>query len=68
MTLRALLTGKTLGEGGLIQRLPKGPSEPLKLSEQQQRKVRDRLKIGESKDRIAHAYGVDVDTIRRMAR
>ena len=46
MTLRALLMAKTREDGSLIARLPKAPSEPVKLSEQQQRQVRDRLGIG----------------------
>jgi hypothetical protein len=67
MTLRALLTAKTPEEGGLIWRLPKGPSEPSKLSEQEQREVRMRLKTGERPERIAHAYGTDVGTIERLS-
>jgi hypothetical protein len=64
MTLRALLKE----ESGLVGRLPKWPSEPTRLSEQQQLEVRMRLGVGESKDRIADAYGTDVDTIKRLAR
>jgi hypothetical protein len=66
MTLRALLTAKTLEEGGLVQRLPKGPSEPHKLTPQQQQEVQVRLKTGESYDSIARSYGVDVATIRQL--
>ena len=51
----------------LLDLVAKGPSEPVRLSPQQQREVRMRLGVGESKDRIASAYGVDVDTIRQLA-
>jgi hypothetical protein len=47
----------------LLERVAKGPSEPRRLSPQQQREVRARLAMGEAKDRIANAYGVPVDTI-----
>ena len=65
-TLRALLTAKTLEEGGLVWRLPKVPSEPQKLTPQQQQEVQVRLKTGESYDSIARSYGVDVATIRQL--
>jgi hypothetical protein len=68
MALRTLLTAKTLEEGGLVQRLPKIPSEPRKLTPQQQQEVRARLKVGEPQASIARGYNVDVDTIRRLAR
>ena len=45
----------------------KGPSEPLRLTLQQQREVQARLKEGEPQDNIARSYGVDVDTIRQLA-
>jgi hypothetical protein len=64
MTLRALL----MGEGGLAQRLPKAPSEPIKLTSQQAQEARDRLAMGEPKNRIAAAYKVDVATIEQLAR
>jgi hypothetical protein len=62
-----MLLAKTLEEGGLIWRLPKGPIEPRRLSEQLQQEVRDRLKMGEPKDQIAHAYGVDIAAIKQIA-
>jgi hypothetical protein len=65
-TLRALLTAKTLEEGGLVWRLPKVPSEPQKLTLQQQQEAQVRLKTGESYDSIARSYGVDVATIRQL--
>jgi hypothetical protein len=52
----------------LISRVPRGPSTARKLSEQQQREVQARLKMGEAKERIADAYGVDLATIRQLAR
>ena len=64
MALRALFKE----EGGLIGRLPKAPQEPVRLTQQQQREVRDRLSIGEPKTRIAAAYKVDVATIELLAR
>ena len=45
----------------------KGPSEPFRLTPQQQREVRARLEEGEPQDNVARSYGVDVDTIRRPA-
>ena len=66
--LRTLLTAKARGEGSVVQRVTKGPSEPLRLTLQQQREVHARLKVGEPRDNIARAYGVDVDTIRQLAR
>ena len=55
-------------EGSLVWRgVAKGPSEPLRLTLQQQREVHARLKVGEPRDNIARAYGVDVDTIRQLA-
>jgi hypothetical protein len=68
MTLRALLTAKTQEEGGLIWRLPKGQSEPRKLSERQREEVYARLKIGEPKEKLAREYGVPVDAIRVIGR
>jgi len=44
----------------------KGPSEPFRLTPQQQREVRARLEEGEPQDNIARSYGVDVDTIKRV--
>jgi hypothetical protein len=52
----------------LLLRVAKGPSKPHKLSEQQEREVRARLREGEPRDRIAGAYGVDAATIGRVAR
>ncbi len=70
-TVRALLGigRRDWEDGGLLCRfLPKMPREPLKLNPQQQREVQTRLKTGEPQARIAAAYGVDVDEIRRQAR
>jgi hypothetical protein len=50
----------------LLGRVAKGPSEPRRLSDQQLREVRDRLAMGEPKDRIADAYGVPVEAIRQL--
>ena len=52
----------------LILRVARGPVEPFRLTPQQQREIHDRLKMGEPKDRIAHAYGIDVDTIGQLVR
>jgi hypothetical protein len=43
-------------------------AEPRELTPQKQQEVRDRLKIGEPKDKLAREYGVDVDTIRQLVR
>ena len=51
----------------LVLRAAKGPSEPRLLNPQQLREVRDRIKMGEPKDRIARAYNVDVSVIRQLA-
>ena len=51
---------------GLKLSVAKGPSEPPKLSVQQQAEVQARLKTGESYDSIARSYGVDVATIRQL--
>jgi hypothetical protein len=52
----------------LLLRVGKGPSKPFRLTEQQQNEVRMRLNVGEPRDRIADAYGVDAATIGRVAR
>jgi hypothetical protein len=52
----------------LLLRVAKGPSKPFRLTEQQQNEVRMRLNVGEPRDRIADAYGVDAATIGRVAR
>jgi hypothetical protein len=64
MTLRALLKE----DGGLAQRLPRVPGEPVRLSPQRQQEVLARLKMGERADRVAAAYGVDVAVVERLAR
>jgi transposase len=60
-----LYTARTREEGGLLFRVAKGPREPKLMTPQQQQEVRTRLKTG---DNIARGYGVDVDTIKRLAR
>ena len=50
------------------QRVTKGPSEPRRLTPQQQREIHARLKVGEPQDNIARSYNVDVDTIKQLAR
>jgi hypothetical protein len=52
----------------LVDRVAKGPSEPLILSPQHEREARMRLKTGERPEQVARAYGVDVDVIGRLAR
>ena len=54
-------------EGSWSGGFAKGPSEPFRLTPQQQREVRARLKVGEPQDDIARSYSVDVDTIRQLA-
>jgi hypothetical protein len=54
--------------GKLIPRVARGPQVQHALTEQQQHEVRARSRTGEPPDRIAEAYRVDVDTIRRLAR
>jgi hypothetical protein len=51
----------------LSGRVAKEPSEPCQLTPQQQREIRDRVKMGEPKDNIARAYNVDVATVRQLA-
>jgi hypothetical protein len=52
----------------LLGQVAKGPQVPLRLSEQHEREARVRLKTGEPALRIASSYGVDIDTIRQLAR
>jgi hypothetical protein len=66
--LRALLTGKSMSDGGLACRLPRGPSEPSRLSPQQQREAIMRLKTGERASSIAAAYDVGVAEVARLTR
>jgi hypothetical protein len=68
MVLRTLLMAKSREAGSLLLRVPKGLSEPARLSERHRQEVRDRLKIGEPKDKLAREYGVGVDVIRELAR
>jgi hypothetical protein len=63
-TLRCLLDVMAL----LVERLATAPSEPVRLSEQQQFEVRMRARSGEPLARIATAYGIDIDTIKTMGR
>ena len=51
----------------LVSWVAKEPSEPCELTPQQQREVRDRIKMGEPKDKIARAYNIDVATVRELA-
>jgi hypothetical protein len=51
----------------LTEQVAKGPSTPLTLTPQRQREVRNRLKTGEPHASIAASYGVDTDTIKRLA-
>jgi hypothetical protein len=50
----------------LLGRVAKGPSEPTKMTPQQQREIRDRCRIGEPKDKLAREYGVSVAAIQQM--
>jgi len=68
MTLRALIGARDWQDGSLVQRLPKTPSAPVRLSPQRQDEALQRLRMGESAERIAGACGVDVETIRRLTR
>jgi hypothetical protein len=52
----------------LAGQVAKGPQEPRRLSPQQQREIHARVKMNEPKDRIADAYGVDIDTIKALAK
>jgi hypothetical protein len=52
----------------LLTLVAKGPQQPVRLSEQHQREVRDRLRIGEPREKLARDYGVPIDTIRQVAR
>jgi hypothetical protein len=52
----------------LVLRVAREPVEPFRLTPQQQQEAHARHKMGESKDSIAHAYGIDVDTIRQLVR
>jgi hypothetical protein len=50
----------------LVRRVAKGPSQPKKLSDQQRGEIRDRLKMGEPREAVAEAYGVDLATVKAM--
>jgi hypothetical protein len=63
MTIQSLLR-----EDDWTQLLPKMPSAPVNLSIQQQREVRERSKMGEPAERVAAAYGVDITTVKQLAR
>ena len=45
-----------------------GTTERFRLTPQRQHEVGMRLKMGEPQASIARAYGVDVNTIRQLAR
>jgi hypothetical protein len=66
-TLLKLLRAETIEAGSLAGRLPKMSGKEYRLTEQQLETVRVRLRTGEPAERIAPSYGVDVDTIRRVA-
>jgi hypothetical protein len=59
-----VLTGLT---EALLWRVAKGPQEPVHLSAQQQVEIRQRLAMGEPRDRIASAYKIDLGTVRALA-
>jgi hypothetical protein len=48
----------------LAERVAKGPVEPVRLSKQQEREIRDRVKMGERASNIAIAYRCDIDTVK----
>jgi hypothetical protein len=50
----------------LVGRVVKGPSTPREVPRELRQAVRDRLRMAEPAARIAQAYGVDVDTIKRV--
>jgi hypothetical protein len=50
----------------LVRRVAKGPSQPKKLSDQQRGEIRDRVKMGEPREAVAEAYGVDLATVKAM--
>ena len=58
--------GRSRREEAWFGGFAKGPSEPFRLTPQQQREVRARLEEGEPQDNVARSYGVDVDTIKRV--
>ena len=62
------MTAKTREGRGLVWRVAKGPSEPLRLTPQQQQEALIRLRTGERQDSVARGYSVDVDTIRQLVR
>lgn len=71
MTLRAMISAREYRDGNLACRLPKMPAEPMRLSARVQEEVRQRLAMGEPKDRVAAAYRTDVatiETIRQLMR
>ena len=65
--LVSLMSARRKEDGGLAWRVAKVPSDPRRLSPQQQEEVRARLRVGEPKARIAAAYGVDEAMIARLA-
>jgi hypothetical protein len=51
----------------LASKVARGPSTPHILTAQQEREVRERIRVGEDKSNIARYYGVDVAVIRQLA-
>jgi hypothetical protein len=51
----------------LAGRVARGPTRPIDLSNQQLREIEMRLRESEPMERIARAYGVDVDTIKEVS-
>jgi hypothetical protein len=50
----------------LVKLVAIGPSRPKALSEQQRGHIRDRVKMGEPREAVAEAYGVDLATVRAV--
>ena len=50
----------------LLERVAKGPQEPVRLTPQRQQEARARLKMGERPERIAAAFGAPVEAIRQL--
>jgi DNA-binding NarL/FixJ family response regulator len=57
-----------LNRFALVLRVAREPVEPFRLTPQQQREVRARLKKGEPRENIARGYNVDVETIKKLAK
>jgi hypothetical protein len=52
----------------LVGLVARAPSEPRQLTPQQMQEIRARRKEGEPADRVARAYGIEVEQVQQLAR